>query len=232
MQAVILAAGKGTRMKDLTQEVPKPMLNVLGKTLLEHKFDALPDEIHEIILVIGYQGDVIRNRFGESYNGKKITYVVQETLDGTAGAVWKTRSLIDNRFIVMMGDDLYAREDIQRCVDSRDWAVVAEETKHMASGGKVVTDDAGIVLDIVEGEHHGTEGLMNTNLFVLDVRLFDEPLVPKSPGSAEFGLPQTVLPAARRLAIPLHVIPVTSWIQITAPEDIGRAEERLRGDAL
>lgn len=227
MQAVILAAGKGTRMKDLTEEVPKPMLKVLGKTLLEHKFDELPEAVNEIIIVIGYHGDVIRNRFGDSYNGRSIRYVVQETLDGTMGAVWKAKDLIADRFLVMMGDDLYARADIQRCVDSSDWALVAEETAHMASGGRVVTDEHGVILDIVEGEHHGTEGLMNTNLFVLDTRIFSEPMVPKSPGSSEFGLPQTVLPASKRLGIPLHVIPVTSWIQITAPEDIAKAEERL-----
>lgn len=228
MQAVILAAGKGTRMKDLTAEVPKPMLTVLGKTLLEHKFDALPAAIDEIILVIGYQGEVIREKFGNQYEDKRISYVVQETLDGTAGAVWKARDLIRDRFIVMMGDDLYARRDMERCVEASDWALVAEETKAMASGGRVVTNEAGEVLDIVEGDHQGTEGLMNTNLFVLDARVFAQPLVPKSPGSSEFGLPQTVLPAARALGIPLHVIPVTEWIQITAPEDLARAEERLR----
>ena len=229
MQAVILAAGKGTRMKDLTTEVPKPMLEVLGKTLLEHKFDALPEAVDEIILVVGYQGEAIRERFGSQYHDKRISYVVQETLDGTAGAVWKARQLLRGRFIVMMGDDLYAREDIERCVDAKDWALVAEETKRMASGGRVVTNDAGEILDIVEGEHQGQEGLMNTNLFVLDTRVFGEPLVPKAPGSSEYGLPQTVLPAARRLGIPLRVIPVTSWIQITAPEDLKRAEEKLRG---
>ena len=59
MKAVILAAGKGTRMGDLSLETPKPMLKVLGKTLLEHKLDSLPDVIDEVVITVGYLKDRI-----------------------------------------------------------------------------------------------------------------------------------------------------------------------------
>lgn len=227
MQAVILAAGKGTRMKELTQATPKPMLTVFGKTLIEHKLDSLPSEVDEVILVIGYQGQVIRDAFGESFGRRTIRYVEQETLDGTMGALALARPFLTDRFIVMMGDDLYAREDIEACFGNPDWSVLVEDTKTMASGGRMVMSEEGNIIGIEEGDHTGKPGLMNTNLFVLDPRVFEYPMVPKAAGSDEYGLPQTVVAASKVSGIPLQAVMATSWIQITAPEDLAKAERLL-----
>lgn len=226
MQAVILAAGKGTRMKELTQSVPKPMLKVNGKTLIEHKLDALPPEVKEVIFVIGYQGEIIREYFKDEFGGRHIKYVEQKDLNGTAGALWLARSILSERFVVMMGDDLYAREDIDACFASPEWSVLAQKTEAMASGGRVVMDETGNIVDIVEGEHKGS-GLMNTNMFCLDPRLFEYPMVPKSIGSEEFGLPQTVLAVSKTAGIALAPVAASFWIQITAPEDLKKAEDAL-----
>ncbi len=227
MQAVILAAGKGTRMKELTAETPKPMLRVHGKTLIEHKLDALPAAVDEVILIVGYQGQVIRDAFGDSFGGRRIRYVEQEELNGTMGALALAAPYLTERFVVMMGDDLYARVDIEACFANPGWSVLVEDTQTMASGGRMVMDGAGNIVAIEEGDHTGKPGLMNTNLFALDPRLFDEPMVPKAAGSDEYGLPQTVVAAASSLGIPLKAVLATSWIQITAPEDLAKAEARL-----
>lgn len=227
MQAVILAAGKGTRMKELTQSVPKPMLKVNGKTLIEHKLDVLPPEVTEVILIIGYQGDVIREYFKEAFGGRAIRYVEQEDLNGTAGALWLARPLLTDRFIVMMGDDLYARADVEACFAAPEWSVLVEDTQTMASGGRMVMDENGNIVDIEEGDHTGKPGLMNTNMLALDPRLFDYPMVPKAQGSDEFGLPQTVLAASKASGIALAAVRSTFWIQVTAPEDLTKAEAAL-----
>lgn len=229
MQAVILAAGRGTRMASLTEEVPKPMLTVHGKTLLEHKFEELPDEVTEIILIIGYKGDVIRKQLGDTWHGKKLMYVEQETLDGTAGALWRARAFLTDRFIIMMGDDLYGRDDVARLAATPDWSLAVFETPSMASGGKMIVDGQGAITAIEEGDHRGTPGKMCTNLFCLDTRIFDFPLVPKSAGSDEYGLPQTVLAAAKAGGIPFSAVNATTWFQVTAPEDLPRAEAWLSG---
>jgi len=227
MQAVILAAGRGTRMGALTDTLPKPMLKVAGKSLIEHKLDVLPDEVDEVILIIGYQGAVIRAAFGDSYEGKRITYIEQETLDGTAGAVWKARPALRDRFIVMMGDDLYCRADILACIDTPDWSVVYEDMPDSAAGGRLVTDASGIITGIREGTHAGTRGFINTNLMLLDERFFDHPPVPKISGSGEFGLPQTALMISQEDGIPFKAIRTAFWFQITAPEDLSAAEAAL-----
>ena len=227
MQAVILAAGRGTRMKELTQSVPKPMLRVLGKSLIEHKLDALPASVTEVILVVGYQGDVIRTAFGDEFGGRTIRYVEQSELNGTAGALWQAKDLLTDRFVVMMGDDLYAKEDVEACFASPDWSVLAEELPSMRSGGKIVLDADGTITAIEEGDHAGLPGLMNTNMLVLDPRVFQHPLVPKAPGSDEYGLPQTVLAASCESGIPLRPVRSSFWVQITAPEDLEEAARIL-----
>ncbi len=227
MQAVILAAGRGTRMKVLTETTPKPLLEVAGKSLLELKFDELPDEVDEIIIIVGYLGEKIQERFGGSYDGRRILYVEQEKLDGTMGALARAKDLLDERFVVMMGDDLYAREDIERCLAVPDWVMLVEESQHMNAGGCIITDAKGEILKIEEGNHAGKPGLINTNMLVLDTRIFQYPMVPKSAGSDELGLPQTVLAASKTAGISFEGVRSTFWFQITDPDDLVKAEAVL-----
>lgn len=215
-------------MRDLTLSTPKPMLQVAGKSLIEHKLDILPPEVDEVILVVGYLGNVIRDAFGESFGGRRIRYVEQEVLNGTMAALALAAPLLKERFVVLMGDDLYAREDIDACFATSDWSVLVQPTETMASGGRMVMDTAGHIVDIEEGDHTGKPGLMNTNLFALDPRIFAYPMVPKTAGSDEYGLPQTVVQASSALGIPLVAVEASFWFQITAPEDLKRAEEVLK----
>lgn len=227
MQAVILAAGRGTRMGVLTDNVPKPLLEVAGKSLLEHKFDALPEEVDEVILVVGYLGGKIQERFGGSYQGKRILYVEQEVLDGTMGALSRVKGILSDRFLVMMGDDLYAGEDIAQCIATPDWVMLVDDTSNMNAGGRVIVDESGAIINIEEGNHKGDPGLASTGLFVLDTRIFQYPMVAKVAGSDEFGLPQTVLAASQTSGIPFSAITSTFWIQITDSYDLVRAEAAI-----
>lgn len=226
MHAVILAAGRGTRMGTLTESLPKPMLEVAGKTLLEHKFDALPGDVDEIILVTGYYEQKIRERFGEEYRGRTLRYVTQANIvGGTADALWQARAHLSGKFFVLMGDDIYATEDLEAC-RAYEWAILVERVPDTSIGGRVVINAEHNVVDIIEGA--GGEGAVSTNLFVLDVRIFDFPQIAKAPGSSELGLPQTVLAASKASSIPLNVVEATRWIQVSNPNDLQRAEVMLQ----
>lgn len=227
MQAVILAAGRGTRMRELTESAPKALLEVDGRPLLGYTLDALPDCVDEIIIVVGYLGGMIHDRFGGEYFGKRILYAEQGPQHGTAGALWSAKDILKDRFLVMMGDDIYGRDDVARIARAKDWAMGIQKTTAVEEGGLVVLDAKNRITKIVEGRHRGKPGFLSTNIFLLDTRIFSCPLVPKAPESREFGLPQTVLAAADQLKIPLEAIPATSWIQISSPEDLKKAEELL-----
>jgi len=232
MQCVILAAGRGTRMEELTSSVPKPMLMVGGKTLIEHKLDALPDEVTEVVFVVGYLGNVIREHFGSLYAGKKILYENQETLDGTAGALFRTEHFLADRFLVMMGDDIYAKADIEQCIAAKDWALLVQQIPHLRRAGDVHLGADGNIEDIIEGDKWEEAGIASTNMFMLDTRLFSQPMIPKQKGSPEFGLPQTVVAASHALNIRLEPVFTDQWTQITSPKDLTVAEEVIKKAAI
>ena len=114
MQAVLLAAGQGEKLRPITYDVPKPMIRIAGKNLIEHNIDQLPNEIDELIIVVGHLAPQIINHFGNEYKGKKITYVKQKKLLGTGHALSICKQHLKDRFLVMMSDDIYDRKDIER----------------------------------------------------------------------------------------------------------------------
>lgn len=82
MQAIVVAAGRGTRMGPLTETRPKPLVPVAGATLLEHVLDAAAGVVDEYVIVVGYRGDQIRERIGASYAGTPVVYAEQDTQEG------------------------------------------------------------------------------------------------------------------------------------------------------
>lgn len=227
MQAVILAAGRGTRMGMLTKETPKSMLLVSGKSILQWKLEALPEVVDEVIIVVGYLGNVIRTSIGASFRGKKISYVVQENpVGGTMDALRSAQSLLHGTFVVMNGDDIHDVKSIEACL-SHSWALAVCKTETLGSASSVTVGDTGEILDIVEADHHDKgSGLAGVGLYVLDNRVFDaEPVVLQ--GRTETGLPQTMLAASRKYGIPITAVPVHMPLHLTNPEDVAKAEAVL-----
>ena len=105
MKVVIMAGGKGTRIASVRSDVPKPMINICGKPILEHQIDNLKAcGLTDIILVIGYLGDKIKEYFGDgSKFGVNIEYFVEDHPLGTAGALFKIPQLTED-FLLLCGD--------------------------------------------------------------------------------------------------------------------------------
>src|SRR5436309_2514447 len=113
MKAVILAAGKGTRMRELTNELPKPMLRVQSKPILQHIVEGLGQNgISEIFIVTGFRAEVIEQHFGDGQKmGVRIAYGRQVVQDGTGKAPELAKRFVaSDPFLLTYGDILVKPE--------------------------------------------------------------------------------------------------------------------------
>lgn len=207
-------------MKKLSKNTNKTMLKVGGKSILEHKLDALPKKVSEVIFIVGYRCEHIMSHFGRYFNGRKITYVYQHNITGTGGAVHLARSIIRDKFLVLMGDDLYHKKDLEEIV-KHDLAVLAYEVENPRLFGIIKTDEKGRLIDVIEKPKRSSSRLAVVGAYVLDKKFFNYELV--SIGGGEFGLPQTIAKMARDYKV--KVIKARAWHPVGTPEQLQKAEE-------
>ncbi len=230
MIAIILAGGRGTRMAPLTDTLPKPMLKVLDKNLLEWKLEALPQGITKIVFVVGYLAKKIEEYFGSSWNGIPVEYVRQEVLDGTGGAVALCEHLVEDRALIMMGDDIYNAEDLALLTEHPFSMLVMDKGEEAKSikAGKVVEEN-GIFLGLNEGfAQTGVETtLINAAAYTISKPYFS--YEKKKVSENEYGLPQTLVEVTKDH--PVRIIKTTKWIQVTTPECLDRAGREITEQA-
>lgn len=223
MQCVILAAGRGVRMGKLTENTPKPMLSLFGKPKLEWTLGMLPQTIDEVVFIIGYHGNQIEKHFGAWWNEVKVSYVVQDELNGTGGAILLVKDILKGKALVIMGDDLYRPADLERLMDE-ETAVLGLQVNNAQQYGLLETKPDGNLLKISERPHGRTEGIINTGAYMLDGKFFQYPLVPIS--ETEYGLPQTLAEMGKEHSV--KVIMATAWQSVGCPEDIEKGEAFLK----
>ncbi|MDP2630181.1 MAG: sugar phosphate nucleotidyltransferase [Candidatus Uhrbacteria bacterium] len=223
MQAVILAAGEGRRLRPLTEDRPKPMVLVGGKPILEHTLATLPEEIDEIILVVGYKQEKIKEYFGNSWAGRKIIYVDQPEPKGNGEAVERARSFLrDGRFIVLFADDLYHPHDVRDCVRDGGLAILAKGTEHPERMGICLTDENGFLKELIEKPEIPPSNLADIGVFVLDHDVFD---MPKILVKNEHYLTPSIGALAQKR--PIKVLSARFWHPIGYPEDVEAAEKYM-----
>jgi NDP-sugar pyrophosphorylase family protein len=183
MKAVILAAGKGTRMGDLTTHLPKPMVPVEDKPVLEHIIEGLRDVagIRDFFLIIGWCGHVIRDHFGEGKRwGVRITYGEQLVQDGTGKAPEIAQAWVgDDRFLLMYGDILLRPPtDFALLVEAfrEDGVIAVKDGQDLTKGGAVVLNEEGFMIDLVEkgsGAEIPANAFYNAGIYLLMPRIFN-----------------------------------------------------------
>ncbi|EMA53943.1 bifunctional sugar-1-phosphate nucleotidylyltransferase/acetyltransferase [Halococcus thailandensis] len=145
MQTVLLAAGEGTRMRPLTAHTPKPMLPVADRPLCAHTADAaIAAGTDELILVVGYEADAVREYFGEEYRGVPVKYATQDQQLGTAHAVRAAYEHLDDDFAVLYGDDLYDPASIQELFENAP-GITAYRAENPSNYGVLDTDGERVV---------------------------------------------------------------------------------------
>lgn len=183
MKAVILAAGKGTRMKDITKEIPKPMVPIKGKPMLDHIIGFIREAgITEFGLVVGYKRSVVEDYFGDgSSHGISITYIEQEVQNGTGAALHLAKNFAAGEpFFFSFGDVVTPPENYRGMVaffteHSCDALLGLNVVDDPYRGAAVYIDDEKNIVRMVEKPPIGTSAtnLNNAGLMVLGRDIFD-----------------------------------------------------------
>ncbi len=224
MHAIILAAGKGTRLLPLTQTTPKPLIEVAGVPLIEHVLCALPNEIDEVTIVVGYLGEQIQERIGNAYKGKNIAYVVQHRLDGTGGALELAREKVHGPTLVVNADDLYEQADLTRLI-KYELAILARLTTDSVANPLEVGSDNRLrgflpKRDIIPG---GTYW-QNCGAYMISPKYFLEPVVEVPVRDhVEVSVPHTLVAVAGHERV--YVVEATAWMPVGTHEELAIAQE-------
>lgn len=178
-KAVVLAAGRGTRMGNLTDDVPKPMVKVKGTPILESIVRGLvANGIEEILIIVGYRKDVIIEYFGDGEAfGCKVSYVEQIVQDGTGKVVELANEFAgDDPFLLSYGDILVPAESYEPLVnvDGVDGKLTVKIDEDVRKGGAVFIEN-GIVTDLIEkgGDDAPTSPYYNAGIYVFSPSIFD-----------------------------------------------------------
>ena len=182
MDAVILCAGKGTRLLPLTENRPKPMLPVGGKPVLEYIIEKVEDFVDNIYLVVKYKKEVIIDHFKDH---PKVKFVEQGEVDGTGYALLSARNYLGDEFLVINGDIVF--EDDLRSILPHENAIGLVEVKNPEDFGVVVLDRENNVVDIDEKPKDPKSNLINGGIYKFQSDILDilEDLEPSERGEVE-----------------------------------------------
>lgn len=235
MQAVILAAGEGTRLRPLTESKPKPLVEVAGKPLLTYSLErCVSVGVDEVVVVVGYRGTEIIDRYGETFDGVSVTYAYQEPREGLAHATLMAEEYIQDPFVLTYADVLF-EEDVSHCVECHGESdpvatlLVTDVPREEAMrSGVIVTDDEDRVVRSVEKPEDPPTTLALPGLFVFDPLIFDACRLVTHSDRGEYELPD----AFDLLAYAGHRIEyreTDGWrVNVNTPEDREQAEQYLK----
>lgn len=146
IQVLILAAGEGIRLKPITDDIPKTLVEVRGIPFVVNALDALAkhkEEVKEVIIVVGYKKELIKKRIGDKYNGMLIRYVDNDEWKNTNNiySLWLARHLVTEDFILMEGDIFFEHNILNPIFENRDQNIAFLSKYHYSMSGTVVEID-------------------------------------------------------------------------------------------
>lgn len=211
-------------MQSLTDHCPKPLIQVLGKPILQHSVESLPEEITEIVLVVSYLKEQIMELCGTEYFGKKVTYCIQENpAGGTGDALMCTKDVVRGKFLFLNGDDIYGKDKLQEAVQY-DHMIFGFHSETPERFGVLVPNEDGTLKAIIEKPKNPPSNHINIGGYVLSDSIFNYQV----PLSATGELYVTDMVTEYAKDHPVLILEQDLWIPIGYPEDVEKAEAILK----
>lgn len=227
MEAIILAGGKGTRLRPLTVTVPKPMVPIAEKPFLHYLFTYLKQEgVSRIILSIGYLGEQIIKYFSDNWQGIELVYVTEKEPLGTGGAIAVCMDKVSDDNVIVINGDTFCQLDLKQMMQSHqqqqaDISVALKEMFNFDRYGAVDIDDEQHIIKFNE-KRKITRGLINTGTYCLKKDIFTQNNMPEK-FSFETDFMQNKINELKSNAF----ITDGYFIDIGIPEDYQRAQTEL-----
>jgi glucose-1-phosphate thymidylyltransferase len=234
MQAVVLAAGKGSRLRPLTEDKPKVLVTINGTPLIQDVFDNLINAgADALVVVVGYKAEQIIDYFGDAYRDVPITYAHQREQLGLAHAILQAEPHIDGEFMLMLGDNVFRGNlgDVtnRQQEDRADAAFLVEEVPYEDASryGVLDTNEYGEVVEVVEKPDDPPSNLVMTGFYTFTPAIFHACHLVQPSDRGEYELPDAIdllIQSGRTI----DAIRLDGWrVDVGYPEDRDRAEKRL-----
>ncbi len=221
MDAIILAAGLGTRLRPHTLETPKPLLPVRGRPILDWTLGALPKTVDRVVVVVNYLAEKVEAYLKEQTHFKEWRAVRQAEPRGTGDALRSCREHIrSERFLAMNGDDLYGAADLA-ALAACPAGVLTYPVDDPKRWGIAFLKADGTLEKLVEKPDLEGRHLANTGVYVFPKDVFDVPLALSARGEYEITDYVTAVAASR----PVSVVPAKFWLPIGTVEAWRQAQE-------
>jgi dTDP-glucose pyrophosphorylase len=234
-RAVVLAAGRGTRMRELTDDLPKPMIEVRGKPVLQHIIEGLRDAgVHRFLIIVGYHAETVRNFFGDGgRNDVDIEYATQTVQDGTGRVVNLARNFVgESPFILSYGDILISPENYKRIVDLPDDCeaiITMTRGEDVSKGGAVFVNEQMKLVDLREKPKPGepTSPWYNAGLYAFRPGIFEFISKLKPSPRGEYELTDAIRDLAHS-GNKVQALELTGeWADVRDPEILARLNQAL-----
>src|SRR5881409_797890 len=167
MKVIVPLAGKGTRLLPLTKRVPKPLVRVAGRPVMDYVMDAVKGlDVEELIVITGHLKDVVERYIVERYD-VKAKFVEQKKLDGTAGAINLARPYVDSPVLIIFVDTVFEADLTLINRTDADGIIWVKEVEDYQRFGVVVTDAQGYMTRMVEKPSTPISRLANIGLYYI-----------------------------------------------------------------
>ena len=229
MQAIILCGGLSTRLGKTTQHLPKNLLEIGGKTVLEWQLALLAEAgVTEVILASGHLHDVLYAQVGASCNGVKIRYAQEEKPLGTGGAIQNAFRLVNAFPVFVLHGDILLKgislaEMRAALRPEMDGLVLGVPVADLGSYGEIVADAHGRITAFREKQQAARPGCANGAVF-----LFNRTIINAFPQTETFSIERDVFPFVRHLYV--YNVPASRsrfWIDIGVPERLEYARQHF-----